>query len=341
MSVTPDGINNRKFLNAASRVLVVGIFTASLFAFCWVALGVLPYIDSQAINSLGGLRWGPLIGAITLQLLMLFVLMFLWERLLAKLWRSGSSPEMPSRSSLYTAYSRSWLTRYIPGHIWSVGGRALLVNKLGVPIRFVTRSMAVEVLFTYTLAAIIGGALLVAAGINLLAGGVLLIFGLGVFTAVLFASRMLLNQGIPVQPVAFQKVRSLIFGDFRFAPGDIAWGILAYGVYACGQLGVVVLITASLVDLNAYQAAVIAGAWGISLTAGWISFLAPVGLGVRDGLAFALFSQVLDPPAGALIVVGSRVTTLAIDLFFVGAVELLALSLNPSRPGLAAAAGQK
>jgi hypothetical protein len=329
-------MNNRKFLDVASRVLMLGILTASLVAFGWVALGVLP-----SINSLGGLRWGPLVGAITLQLLMLFVLMFLWERLLAMLWRSGSSPEMPPRSSLYTAYSRSWLTRYIPGHIWSLGGRALLVNKLGVPIRFVTRSMAVEVLFTYTLVAIIGGALLVAEGFNVPAGGVLLVLGFGVFTSVLFASQKLLNRGIPVQPAALQKARSLIFGDLRFAPSDIAWGILAYGVYASGQLGVVVLIAASLVDLNASLAAVIAGAWGISLTAGWILFLAPVGLGVRDGLAFALFSQVLDAPVAALIVAGSRVTTLAIDLFFVGAVELLALSLNPGRPGLAGAAGQK
>jgi hypothetical protein len=79
------------------------------------------------------------------------------------------------------------------------------------------------------------------------------------------------------------------------------------------------------------QAFIIAGTWGVSVTLGWLSFL-PVGLGVRDVLASILFAQVLDAPTASLIAAASRIVMIALDLVFVGAVELLALGLTVRRP---------
>jgi hypothetical protein len=101
-----------------------------------------------------------------------------------------------------------------------------------------------------------------------------------------------------------------------------------YGIYCALQLVFITLIAASFADLSLTQGVIIAGAWGVSLTLGWLSFLAPVGLGVRDGLAFVLFSQVLDAPTASLIVATSRIVMIVADLTFVGVVELLVLGIS-------------
>jgi hypothetical protein len=325
----PDEIESGKILKTASRILSIVIVLGSLVAFAWVA--------SRAFQSTDGLahvQWKPFVGAIALQFTMLFLLMFLWERLLGLLWvPAGGEADKPARPSLYTAYSRSWLARYIPGRIWSLGGRALMANRIGVPVEAVARSMVFEVLFTYALVTIVGGALLLAVRFHVLGGGVLLVAGFAAFTASVPISQKILNsslsssQGDSFWSRLRQRAYNLLIGDSSFSLPNTVWGVFVYGFYSCMQLGFIVLITASFADLNMQQAAIIAGAWGVSLTLGWVSFLAPAGLGVRDGLAFVLFAQVLDAPTASLVVTTSRVVMLAADLVFVGAVELLAIGL--------------
>jgi glycosyltransferase 2 family protein len=333
-------IGTRKMRSVVSHVLSVGIVIGSLIAFGWVASGAV-----QVVDSLAYIRWTPLLGAIALQLAIVFMLMFVWERLLGILRPSKLNTEKLPRLGLYTAYSRSWLARYLPGHIWSLGGRALLVNRLGVPVDLVARSMVIEVVFTYVLVAIIGGALLLSVNSHILSGGALLVLGFGAFTASIsqlpkiLTTRLPATQNSPVWTKLRQRAGKLIIGGSGFTLSHTVWGTLVYGFYAGMQLGCIVLIAASFADLNLSQAAAIAGAWGVSLALGWVSFLAPVGLGVRDGLAFALFTATLDAPTASLIVTTSRAVMLGADLVFVGAVELLAWGLNSSRPGLVTPAG--
>ena len=330
----PDEIDTRKIRSVASHILSMGIIIGSLAAFGWVASGA-----THVMDSLVHIRWMPLVGAIALQLGIVFALMFVWERLLGILWAPEGNTEKPPRSGLYTAYSRSWLARYIPGHIWSLGGRAFLANRLGVPVDVVARSMVIEVVFTYALVTIIGGALLLAINFHILSGGALLVVGFVAFTASVPKSQKILSTSLSstrsnsLWPKIRQRAGKLLIGGSCFTLSNTIWGVLVYGLYSCMQLGFMVLIAASFADLNLSQAAIIAGAWGVSLTLGWISFLAPVGLGVRDGLAFALLAQVLDAPTASLIVTTSRVVMLGVDFVFLGAVELLALGLSSSRRG--------
>jgi hypothetical protein len=216
-----------------------------------------------------------------------------------------------------------------------------MANRLGVPVDVVARSMVIEVIFTYALVAIIGGTLLLAVNFHIFSGGALLIVGFIAFTASVLKSQKILNQSLfsarsySIWTKIRQRACKLIVGDSYFTLSHTMWGVFVYGFYSCMQLGFIVLIAASFADLSIPQAAIIAGVWGVSLTLGWISFLAPVGLGVRDGLAFALFAPVLDAPTASLIVITSRVVMLGVDLVFVGAVELLALGLSSSRHGVA------
>lgn len=213
----PDGIDTHKIRAVASPVLSGGIIIGSLAAFGWVASGAMPVTDSLA-----HIQWTPLAGAVVLQLVIVFALMFLWERLLGILWTPEVNKEKPSRSGLYTAYSRSWLARYVPGHIWSLGCRVFMASKLGVPAGVVARSMVIEVIFTYSLVAIIGGALLLAVNFHILGGGALLVVGFVAFTASVPKSQKALNISLssthrnPLWSKIYPRVRKLIIGDSCF-----------------------------------------------------------------------------------------------------------------------------
>lgn len=324
-----QGIENKSLMRNVTRVLSIIIVIGSLAAFGWVARGAF-----QSTENFANVRWTPFVAAIALQFVMLFVLMFLWERLLGYLWQPARDDEQNlAKSGLYTAYSRSWLARYIPGRIWALGGRALLANKVGVPVDAVARSMVFEVLFTYGIVTILGGALLLWIKVHSTLGLVLFVTGIVAFGAsVLIAQRILSSsantEGNGLWHKLLRRSSKLLIGQSQLTLPNTVWGILVYGFYSAMQLGFIVLIAASFADMNLERAVVIAGAWGISVTLGWVSFLAPVGLGVRDGLAFYLFGQVLDAPTASLIVASSRVVMIAADLVFVGAVELFAVGLN-------------
>lgn len=319
-----------KGMSGISRIMSVIIVAASLAAFGWVASGAV-----QSANNLSDVRWAPFASAVVLQFVMLFVLMFIWKRLLGKLMPDlYSRTNSPTRAELITAYSRSWLARYIPGRIWAVGGRAFLAHKVGVPPENVARSMALEVIFTYGLVTVIGGAFLASAYLHALAGWPVLILGLLAFAFGVPWAQSIVSLGLRGEAKKLlvgqirAKAHKLIVGEHPLSLGNGIWSVVAYGIYSLMQLAFIVLIASSFTDLTLQQAAIVAGAWGVSITLGWVSFLAPVGLGVRDGLAFVLFSQAMDPASASLVVASSRIISIAADIVFVGAAELLAMGMG-------------
>lgn len=330
------GLKQKSMMRQLSRTLSIGIVIASLAAFGWVASGAV-----KATDSLADISWGPFVGAIILQLVMLVFLMLLWERLLVILAGGGGDANRRSlRFGLYAAYSRTWLARYIPGRVWALGGRMLLVSRVGVPADLVARSMAFEVLFTYSLVAVIGGALLVTAQFHPAAGVALLVLGLLlVGISVPIAQRMFASGEGPSFSSSLwaktrRQVQRFIVGVKPLTLKNTVWAVSVYAVYSALQLVFIVLISASFMDLSLTQALIIAGAWGVSITLGWLTFLVPVGLGVRDGLAFVLFSQVMDAPTASLIVAASRIVMIGADMIFVGLVEALVLgtSIRQTQP---------
>ena len=319
-----SSLSGRTLPKTAYRILGLTMILASFSAFVWV-LG-------DAVRSTEGLkpdRWAPLIAAAVLHCFMLLFLMVLWERVLAIFQASSDSPRpnRTSKSTLYTAYSRSWLARYIPGRIWSMAGRTILVSKLGVSKDQVTRSIIVEVVLAYGMLTIISIALLTWVYLHPIFA--VITFAVSVFffgsalikTRSFSAKRTLQNIRIPLAHMVFQRAARILFGGTYISRNTTLKGLGLYGAYSFMQLAFIVLIAASFADLTASKIAVIAGAWGLSLTVGWLSILPPAGLGARDGLAFILFSQGVGLPAASSIVLASRLVMLMTDLAFVLAVE--------------------
>ena len=342
-------INHNGFSLVKMRVKLLG---TALAVSSFIAVGWFAFRALRLDVSLHEVRWVLFGAAIALQLVVVLALPYLWVRLLGFLGgRTLNEIGEAGKLAHYKAYSRSWLARYIPGRIWTFGGRMLLAKKLGIPSVLVLRSMAFEIIFSYGTLAIIGVSLLLVAQTHLLFGGLTLALG-AVFLSVGIpvAQRMLSSDKTaallryPFLRRAHQLTSTLVVGEAVLSRRNSGWGVAAYGLHSCLQVAFVILLSASFTDLTVEQAAIVGAAWALSVSVGYFTFLTPAGLGVRDGIALALFSQALDAPTAGLIVASSRVVSIVGDVAFVGAVEawnMFAMARaggfrkNPRRAGLA------
>jgi hypothetical protein len=310
------------------RILGIVITIASFGAVGWFT-----FKAAQSGISFTDIRWFPFALAIALHLVVLMLLPLLWEYILRFLiWKKDTGEYVrPERLEIFKVYGRSWLARYIPGRIWMFGGRIILAKKFNIPVGVLTRSMFLEVFFSYSMISLIGAAIVLGLFTHILVG----ILAPVLAFMVLAGGFYMLQRKLGTQKTSnnqsslLQKMqvfaRKMLFGDSRLPFGDMVWGFGVYGIHACLQLVFIVLIAVSFVDLTTYQALVIAGGWALSITLGYIAFFVPGGLGVRDGLGLALFSIALDPPTAALIVAASRIVMVLADVLFVGVLEFLSI----------------
>ena len=312
------------------RVLGGGLAVGSLGAVSWFI-----YRAFQSDFSFGKVQPGQFAGAVAVQLVVLLLLPWLWVFLLGFFGaRPTDQAGGSGRLALYKAYSRSWLARYIPGRVWTFGGRMFLATKIGIPAETVVRSMALEIIFSYGMLTVLGVALILFVKVHLLASGVTFIVGIIVLTMSfpigqnLIASSNAVYGNKSLWHAVRRSIHRVFVGEKPLELRSSIWGITAYGTHACLQLVFIVLLAQSFADLTLDQAITIAGAWALSSTLGYFTFLVPGGLGVRDGLALVLFSQVLDAPTSSLIVAASRIVTITTDLAFVGIVEVLAIAVK-------------
>lgn len=74
-----------------------------------------------------------------------------------------------------------------------------------------------------------------------------------------------------------------------------------------------VAVFAALAPVSATESAFIVGAVALAWVGGYLAFLLPVGLGVRDGMLLVLLAPLLDPARALLFVALSRLVQLAVD----------------------------
>ena len=291
------------------------------------------WVFKDAMGSSGGLaphRWDLLITALLLQFSQLFFLMWLWEKVLRIIWLQ-KGPDVTTRK-FYTIYSRSWLARYIPGRIWSLAGRALLAQKSGVPAIAVSNSVAAEIWLSYGLLTILSVSLLIYSFFNLGMGIVVLVVTTGVFGIVTWKLHhvgrdflITLEESDGYLKALWRKLLELGLGTVSISRMTIFKGIGFYGLYSVMQLTCIIVVALAFVPLTFSQALILMGVWGISLTAGWLCFILPVGIGAREGIAFLALSQILDINSASNILIASRLLSIGCDLIFVVSMEILAL----------------
>jgi hypothetical protein len=224
--------------------------------------------------------------------------------------------------------ARIWLStmlaRYLPGNVWHIVSRVALADHLGVSKSQVLASATVEQLLTLmgALAAFglslpfwRGGAgpeawllLLVPAGLALLHPR-----ALGALMA--WAARRLGRPEL-AWPYAYPTMLGLLgaYTLANLAPGAALYAIV--GALAAAEPG---------------QAAFLAGAAALAWAMGYLSFLTPSGLGVREAALAALLAQALPLPVAVAASLAHRLALTLGEVIAVGASFLLTTAARHSR----------
>ena len=162
-------------------------------------------------------------------------------------------------------------------------------------------------------------------------------FGL-LMIGVLPASLILLSmfrfwQGLPLRLVLKgsnqdANVRFRIAPDVPRLIAIALLGLIAWGLFGLS----LVLITAQVITISVKMAMQLTGVMAAAWIVGFLSFVAPAGLGVRDVTMMVLLQPLLGEPLSVVIPVVSRLLWIVADLgnFFVGVIILRLRSLRPS-----------
>ena len=195
--------------------------------------------------------------------------------------------------------ARIWLmsmvTRYVPGNIWHILSRVALANHLGVSKTRVLASATIEQMLT------ILGALAVV--ILTLPGWSLLLTNAQLGSTITITLLLLPMGLLGMHPRIFGALLTWI--SIRLKRPDIAWNyqystllkILSVFVAANVCAGVsLAVVLAGLTPIQLADLPLILGSAALAWVIGYLSFLTPSGLGVREGVLTALLVQVYPLP---------------------------------------------
>jgi len=299
------------------RVTVRWGWAYALFSLIiWFALR--PALREVALDEL---KWNWILGVGILSLIGVALSPLLWQRLMRPLWPVDRP--YPSTPTLYKAYSRSWLGRYIPGRIWMFAGRLRLCTNHGVPVAVAGRSMFFEAVLAYGMLAVVGAALAVATLAGGFVGAITIFVGGAILTV---ATRAVLGTSSAAERrywPGIQRLQHLIVGNSKKPPfKEVAFVVSGYALTGSLQVGAFMLLAASVVDLSMNQTAIIGSAWAFSILVGYLAFVVPAGIGVRDGLGLLLVTPVLGAESAAIVVLASRALTITTDMVFVAMTEV-------------------
>lgn len=240
------------------------------------------------------LQPGWLAVALALFLLWFYLRAVAWDRI-SRLHGFGEGRHVNLR-----LWSQSELMRYVPGNIWSVAVRFRGATAGGVSRGGSAQALALEALLQLSAAAIAAGWFWL--------GGWWKALSLGVFVALPFILPWImprmwkLLRRTSILPTVAPRELNAIIGLY-----GVVW--LVYGLanaaiyYAFGTLPPVDVVW--LIGLNV-------SAWLI----GFLSFITPMGLGVREVVIVKLFAEAVAPGPASVVAIVSRIWLITSEVVF-------------------------
>ncbi len=313
-----------------SRKTAVRLVSGALGLGALVAVGWYTY---EAFNS--GLRLSELsldwlAAALVLHVLVISALPVMWIRLLGLVKTdSDIQPRLGDRGLIH-AYSRSWLARYIPGRVWMFGGRILYGRSAGISTKSITASTTLEAGISYSALGLLGVAMILGTWTH---WTLAIVVSVGAFSTLLILVRSLFRVTASTESDN-RTVRWLVKGSLLLrgnsVPSDKALFsiLLIYWLHAGMQLVFFVLVALAVQPFAPGDYLLLAGAWGIGASIGYISVFSAGGLGVRDGVALAFVGPAFTGPVAAAVVAASRIVLVLADLALVSTVEIAVLLLR-------------
>jgi hypothetical protein len=236
-------------------------------------------------------------------------LAFCWALLLRHIGRAETNVALVPAARIWL---RSMMTRYIPGNIWHVLSRVALAHKLHVSATHVLTSASVEQVLTLL--------------------GALSLFGITLpFWSITPDTTQIWL--LLLVPIGLLLLHPRIFGTLlswaanRLQRPELAWQytygellliLLAYigATFFSGLALFTVLWGLATVQLS--QVLLVTGAAALAWAVGYLSFLTPSGLGVREALLVALLAQIYPLPVAIVASLLFRLVSTLGELLAVG-----------------------
>jgi hypothetical protein len=245
-------------------------------------------------------------------------LMLLWWGLLKWVCRGGGLPLGPAAR----IFASAWLGRYLPGRIWTAAGKVYLGRQQGADLRRLSISVFFELTLSITAQAAVALILIIlffdgfVFGSRLeiyVAAAVLVLILLAIHPAIFWRLVNRLMSRLGRQPVASEDVLSY--------PAILVFFVL-YGLQVMIMGFSLLSFARALTPIDGDAALFVLASFIAANFVGRIAFIAPAGIGFREGALTALLQFKLSLALASLITVLSRVWLVLIDLSFVAFVFL-------------------
>lgn len=235
----------------------------------------------------------------------------IWHKLLKLL-----SYEIPIKDSLFL-WASSQIKRYIPGNIWSYLGLAVLFEKHSVKKRDTAYALVVESQIVLIASSILS---LLALTFTI---DQILPFSLPWWSKNVITSLILIGTVVYLfigpflhrQTGVLHKVKKL-FPVFK--PSETLFLLfLMICSYLCFGMGYYLSIS-SVVSLSPEHLPLLIGYFVLSLLIGFLSFITPTGLGVREGMIAIGLTKFMISPLAGFAAIFSRVVLVIAEIIFLG-----------------------
>lgn len=296
---------SKKVLINLARILFYG-------ALLYFLGRILLEFDWSVIQSID-VTFGFILLASILALTFRFMAAALWQSMLTRNSHRMSSFE---RLLLFNAYSVSWVSRYFPGGLISLGTRVYLSSKVGFKAFEVTATSILEVLFQVVALVVITMLFLGGEIAFFKANESFLLLISAVVVLVFVFMFPVLCEFIDVASKKLVGAKTSI-SVFRFSRVRVFYYLAAY-VLASVLVGVsYYFILCSIYDpIQLDVIFFVVGVVSFSSLVSIFSIFAPGGVGVREGILVLLLIQVVPKEIAISLAVISRLLGVFLDVLF-------------------------
>jgi hypothetical protein len=205
-----------------------------------------------------------------------------------------------SRSLAVQIWFLSQIVRYVPGNIWHLLGRAYLARQEGVETLPLSLSMMLEIMQTITAALII-------TAVSLIFWQPEIVSGIWLLSLVPLLSCYVWPQLLRRPITLVLKITRQKHTFFQLQRKDLlallpgycfTWLAYGFGLY---------ILVYSIHPLPLAVFPSIAGIFAVAWVVGFLSFLTPSGLGVREGVLGYLLAFLMPTPIALLIALLARI----------------------------------
>ena len=311
----------------SGRRLIGRLLTAALIVAALVFLGRTIARNADEIRAFD---WNVDPGLLALSLVA-HVLVLAWG---VVLWHRMLLHATPARVGLISLQRISFLSsiaRYIPGKIWQFVAAAQMAGSAGLAPAAILTTLAIQIGFTLLAAALVSIATVpLPAGWPIGRAPLLLA---ATAAAILLSHPAVLRFTLALLPRALHRDVVAWTGSWRESVALLALSVVSWLLYGVAFW----LFVSALVDAPASAILPLSGVNALSFLAGYVVFLVPAGLGVREAAMTALLAPLLPTYVAVVVAALSRLWTIAAELTGAGLFMLLGRRQNASPPADGAA----